>query len=123
MLGVGLAQSSGRSVANETEVIHILGACIAIISGNVMAIVAGVQSPRAHAPPWYRVTSIVLGAIGLAGFIGIAAIEGPPYPGAILERLAVYAILIWWLVTSLSLLVRVRRNAKVIAKNRPSRST
>jgi uncharacterized membrane protein len=62
-----------------------------------------------------------MGAIGLAGFTGVAVIGGVAVieataPGAILERVAVYAILVWWLITSLSLLVGARDNALIIRR-------
>jgi hypothetical protein len=121
MLGVGLVQSSAATIANGTAVIHVVGSCIAMIVANVMAIVVGVQSRHVGAPHWYRVTSIVMGAIGLAGFTGVAVIGGVAVieataPGAILERVAVYAILVWWLITSLTLLVGARDNALIIRR-------
>jgi hypothetical membrane protein len=90
--------------------VHLTGAVLAIVGGNV-AILAGrqlVDGPRA-----YRVASSVLGALGLASF-GLLAIVSTKMgsvivPAAVWERTSVYTIIGWQVLSAVVLLTR-RRN-------------
>lgn len=98
MAGVAAVQRSPESVADGTYAIHMVGAALALGAGNLIAVVVGVESRRIGAPAWYRTVSIALGIAGLVGLVGIGVLSGE-HPAPVLERLSVYAINAWWLIT------------------------
>lgn len=108
MAGVGTVQGSPESVADGTYAVHTVGAALALGTGNLVAILAGLESPRIGAPRWYAAASVLLGVVGLLGLVGIPVLSGE-HPAAVLERVSVYAINAWWLVTGTSLVVAHRR--------------
>lgn len=89
---------------------HFVGAFAAILGANLLAIMVGVIGARVSAPGWYRITSIVLGLIGIAGFVWLQS-DHHIYvtAGGLPERIAVYAVVAWECVTGLALLVAHRR--------------
>ncbi|MGV8885594.1 MAG: DUF998 domain-containing protein [Microbacteriaceae bacterium] len=100
-----------ESVANGTGYLHMLGAGIAIVVGNALAIVAGLSGPRLGLARWYRPASIACGVVGLIGLAllqsGVAFLDP-----AIFERVAVYAIFAWHLSTSVAHLLAWRRTPR-----------
>lgn len=94
---------------------HFVGAFAAILGSNLFAIVAGIIAPRLSAPNWYRVVSIALGVIGIAGFVWLQT-DHHIYvtAGGIPERISVYAPIVWEAMTGIAMLVasaRVPRRA------------
>lgn len=122
---VGLVHGSQASADDGTGVLHVIGAALAIVGGNVLAIVAGVASRRAarrgigrpSARPGrlasvYPLLSIGLGVLGLVGLLGLELDSGSPsvdlLPEGIWERIAVYTVTAWQLLTGILLLTRPR---------------
>lgn len=111
MAAVAAVQRSPESVADGTYALHVVGAALALGVGNLIPVLAGVESRRIGAPAWYRTASIALGVAGLVGLAGIGLLSGEQ-PAPVLERLSVYAINLWWLLTGGCLVVaHLRRHS------------
>ncbi|MFE3225599.1 DUF998 domain-containing protein [Nocardia sp. NPDC059228] len=106
---VGFFHESAANQHNGVLVVHGIGAAVAIVSGNVVAILVGA---RWGIPTWLRRTSIALGALGLASFALLQA-DRPLYhaAGGIPERGAVYTILAFEILLGTALLVAGARRA------------
>ncbi|MCK0173538.1 DUF998 domain-containing protein [Mycolicibacterium sp. F2034L] len=84
--------------------LHVVGAALAIVGGNAAAIVgAGLNGGRS-----YRISSRLLGAVGLICTAALAAQVGI-VPAAVWERAAVYPIFAWQLLAAGMLLLPARR--------------
>ena len=96
---VGVFHGGVESEANGLIALHALGAAVAILVGNTLAILSGSSARALGFPRWYGVTVITLGIVGLIGlaFLGAGATWLDP---AIFERISVYAIFAWLLTTS-----------------------
>ena len=108
MVLVGYFHGSTEATENGTIVYHYLGAFMAILGGNVAAIVAGFQWRRLGMPRWFGLASIALGVIGLAGAVVLGTTFGVLPPG-IPERVSVYTITAWQILTGIVLLLGLRR--------------
>ncbi len=107
---VGAFHTSTAATADGTITYHYAGATLAILAGNVVAIVAGRQWRALGAPRWFGRASALLGASGLAAVIVLVATFGVLPPG-VPERIAVYAYTGWQVLVGTVLLARVRRGA------------
>ncbi len=105
---VGAFHGSTAATANGTVTFHYLGAFLAILGGNIAAIVTGFQWRRLDLPRWYSSMSIVLGFLGIGCGVVLGITIGRIPPG-IPERASVYTILLWQLLTGIVLLVGVRQ--------------
>jgi len=94
-----------ESVANNTIALHATGAGIAIAAGNLLAIVLGTARTPLGMPRWYGYVIPIIGSIGLVGLVFMVTPQ-PVADPAIFERIAVYAIFAWQLITSALLLRR-----------------
>ncbi|MBO0983702.1 DUF998 domain-containing protein [Rathayibacter sp. SD072] len=107
---IGVVHGSAASAASGIGGLHVLGAALAIIGGNAASILAGVTARRSA--PRYAVTSIALGVLGLAGLVLLRVDSGSAsidlLPDGVWERIAVYAITAWQVVTGVGLLRRAR---------------
>jgi hypothetical membrane protein len=108
MLLVAAFHGGVESVDNGTIALHVLGAFLAIAAGNTLAIVVGTNAGRLGFPRWYRLSTIVIGSIGLVALVCIG-LEPPPVDPAIYERISVYSIFTWLFLTTAALLVARRR--------------
>ena len=100
---VGLAHASVDGASTP----HAAGAGMAIIGGNLVLLAAGRYGGRVGAPRWYTAASAVAGVVGLAGFALFLADTGILGGGAF-ERISVYTIIGWEIVTGAALLARAR---------------
>lgn len=100
---VGLAHASVDGASTP----HAAGAGMAIIGGNLVLLAAGRYGGRVGAPRWYTAASGVAGVAGLAGFALFLADTGILGGGAF-ERISVYTIIGWEIVTGAALLARAR---------------
>ncbi|WP_032401046.1 DUF998 domain-containing protein [Rhodococcoides fascians] len=100
---VGLAHASVDGASTP----HAAGAGMAIIGGNLVLLAAGRYGGRVGAPRWYTAASAVAGVAGLAGFALFLADTGILGGGAF-ERISVYTIIGWEIVTGAALLARAR---------------
>ncbi|PRC42458.1 DUF998 domain-containing protein [Mycobacterium sp. ITM-2017-0098] len=96
---------SGSEHAN----VHVLGAAMAIVGGNVAAIVAGLGGRAFGATPAFRGASIGLGVTGIA-CLTVLIIDGANgsrlLPAGLVERGAVYPIIAWELLAGTAILRR-----------------
>lgn len=109
---VGIVHGSQASVDSGIAALHVLGAALAIIAGNVGAIVAGLN---ARAPRTYRVASVLLGVVGLVGLVMLEVDSTSStidlLPDGVWERSAVYTIMVWELLTGILLATATRGRA------------
>lgn len=123
---VGLVHGSQASADDGTGVLHVFGAALAIVGGNVLAIVVGAASRRAAQrvragrlrrrggalASVYPALSVGLGVLGLVGLLGLEIDSGSTsidlLPEGIWERIAVYTVTAWQLLTGILLLSRGR---------------
>ena len=94
---VATFHSGGQDTA-----LHTLGAGMAIVGGNLAVCVAGPIAGRAGAPRWYGAASTAAGLLGLAALAVLVAASGVPV--GVPERISVYTIVGWELVTGAVLL-------------------
>jgi hypothetical protein len=86
--------SSSEATENGTLWLHYLGATLAILGGNVTAILISRQWRRLRVPARVGSAGIVLGTLGIVAALTWLATFGMAPPG-ILERIAAYAFLLW----------------------------
>lgn len=92
---------------------HVAGAVLAIVGGNV-AIVVGAPLVRAEgAPKLYFHVSMYIAALGLLSFVLLAVVSTTSLrtvvPGAVLERTSVYTIIAWQVLSAVTLVTRYGR--------------
>jgi hypothetical membrane protein len=104
---IGVVPGSSESVATGAIGLHVLGAGLAIVGGNLASATAGIAGNRFGFAPGYRVFSVVVGAAGILSVIALQLDLGG-LPDGIWERASVYAITVWELVTAAALLRRRR---------------
>ncbi|WP_445444555.1 DUF998 domain-containing protein [Clavibacter sp. km3a] len=105
---VGLIHGSAASDASGIGWLHVVGAGLAIISGNVASIVAGAGARHLGAPRAFRVASVALGVVGLAALVALQSLGGSDVDG-IWERGSVYTVTAWELLAGIAVLVAARR--------------
>ena len=108
---VGLFHESSAALHNGVIIAHSIGAALAIVAGNAIAITAGTAGRRLGLPAWYRILSVTLGIAGLAAFVLLQA-DHPLYvaAGGVPERIAVYTILAWEAATGLGTVLSLTRS-------------
>ncbi len=79
--------------------LHIIGAGLAIIGGNVAVILAGVGGAQIGLSPAYSHTSVALGIFGIGCLLALTV-----FPVGVVERGAVYSIIAWEIITGVALL-------------------
>jgi hypothetical membrane protein len=92
---------------------HVVGAGLAIVGGNVAAIIAGLSSRRLGASRRYRLVSVAIGVVGLACLVALIIDGANGYrllPVGLVERGAVYSIIAWEIITGAAILLRFRRD-------------
>ncbi len=112
MILVGVVPGSQTNADSGIIVMHVLGAAMAIIAGNAVAIVAGISLLRSHSR-WLGSASVALGALGLVGLVMLLIDSNSSaislLPDGVWERIAVYAILVWELLVGITVLATRRR--------------
>jgi hypothetical membrane protein len=83
--------------------LHLIGAALAILGGNVAVILAGAGSHRIGASRGYARVSVAIGAVGIAFALTVLVV-----PNGAVERGSVYSIILWELMTGV-LVLRSRR--------------
>lgn len=107
MVLVGAFHTSTQAAADGTLALHYAGATLAIIGGNVAAILAGRQWSRLGAPKWLAGVSTLLGVTGLLAVVVLVTTFGVLPPG-VPERVAIYTFIAWELLTGVVLLMTRR---------------
>ncbi|MFG6403714.1 MULTISPECIES: DUF998 domain-containing protein [unclassified Microbacterium] len=101
---VGTFHGSLQAQENGTLALHFTGATLAILGGNLLSLVLGIHWRKAPETRVIGVTSIVIGAIGLAAMITLLLTFGAGLPSGAIERASVYTIVIWQVAVAISLL-------------------
>ncbi|CAN5335418.1 hypothetical protein BH09ACT1_BH09ACT1_12940 [soil metagenome] len=101
MLLVASFHGGIESVANGTIILHVLGATVAILVGNTLGIIMGVNRRSLEFPNWFGPAAITVGIVGILSLVGCLV-----FNSAIFERMSVYAIFAWLLTVSALLLRR-----------------
>lgn len=112
---VGLVHSAPGSAAG-TPLLHFAAAYLAIVSGNLLVLTAGLAARRNGAPPWYVLLSVVLAVTGIAA--GGTLLTTAGVPAGLFERLAANAVTVWEGLTGVVLaaaLLRWRGHAVSLA--------
>jgi hypothetical membrane protein len=107
---VGLFHGSQESADNGLAILHVGGAGMAIIGGNLAVVTAGIAARRLSGGSLYMTACIALGAFGLASLVMLQIDAGSSavniLPEGIWERFAVYTVTVWQLLTGVALLAR-----------------
>ncbi|MBX3098387.1 MAG: DUF998 domain-containing protein [Salinibacterium sp.] len=110
---VGLFDETTGSLAAGLPHTHVIGATLAILFGNVTAIVAGSWGIRAgHRIGW---VALALGIVGVIAF-AVLAVDGLGMPEGLVERVAVYPITSFELLAgAVAVLASGRMSARTVA--------
>ncbi|MCJ1697113.1 DUF998 domain-containing protein [Rathayibacter caricis] len=107
---IGVVHGSRASAESGIGWLHVLGAALAIIGGNAASIAVGATARRHQLPRAYAIAGTALGAVGLAALILLRIDSGTTgfdlLPDGVWERLAVYSITAWQVLTGVVLLRR-----------------
>jgi hypothetical protein len=109
-IGMVIAGVFNQQSVNGVEMaIHWLGA-YGIVFGPVAVALVGVLGGQAGAPAWYRAVSVVLGLGGILS--GLALVSIPALQtvigGGAMERIAMYGLFAWQLITGAFVLLDAR---------------
>jgi len=107
---VGTFHGSLQAQQNGTLPLHFTGATLAILGGNVLALVLGIHWRRTPETRLIGLVSIVVGAFGLVSVTALFLTFNAGLPSGAIERGSVYTIVIWQLAVATALL-RSRANA------------
>ena len=115
---VGTFHSSAQTIAVGPISLHVLGAGLAIIGGNVAIIVAGLNARRLGATNGYGTASVTIGTLGLLCLAILQA--GSPFGlTGLWERGAVYSITLWEIGTGVTYLIATRHQGSAGRPSRP----
>jgi hypothetical protein len=89
---------------NGTLPLHFTGATLAIVGGNVLALVLGIHWRKSPETRLTGLVSIVVGAFGLASVVALFVTFDAGLPSGAIERGSVYTIVIWQLAVAAALL-------------------
>jgi len=104
---VAIVHGSPGEMNKPIGILHVIGAAMAIIFGNIQCICTGIAARQNGAALWYKSYSIFMGLLGFAGLIGLIMLHSIP-PG-ITERISVYTIIFWDITTGIFLLAGINR--------------
>ena len=101
---VGTIHSGNREVVDGTHFYHVMGAAMAILGGNA-ALLAAASLARDWGLP--KAWAILARSLGGIGFIALGLLETSGHaalPEGLLERISVYTITAWEILTGMALL-------------------
>lgn len=103
---VGLTHTSTAAATDGTLVLHLLGAFLAILGGNALAITLGIHWWGRPVTRRLGHASVPLGLLGIAAVVvlGFTA-TSTSAPNGLIERIAVYTVIVWQLRTALHLVM------------------
>ncbi|GAB3605557.1 DUF998 domain-containing protein [Conyzicola nivalis] len=106
--GVGIVLVGLFNEAADAGPLHLIGALLAIVFGNLTALVAGVAAVRAGLPRWFSVASVVLPVVGLLSEgVLLAGLSDVRFDG-LWERGGVYSVTVWQLLIGVAVLATLR---------------
>lgn len=108
-----LAVFHGSPAAAEdgTLALHYLGATLAILGANALAIVLGAHWWNDPANRSLGHASVPLGILGLIAVIALFSTMGSGLPAGLIERVSVYTAVAWQVRVALQLLLTGRRTS------------
>lgn len=110
---VGVVHSGQVNADNGWGAVHGIGAAMAIVGGNLTAIVAGLAARRSADLRHLGATCITLGAVGLLATLALVLDSGSTdvdvLADGVWERLAVYTVTAFELLIGATTLLRLRR--------------
>ena len=115
---VGTFHGSLQAQQNGTLALHFTGATLAIVGGNVLALVLGIHWRKTPETRLIGLVSIIVGAFGLVSVIALFLTFDAGLPSGAIERGSVYTIVIWQLAVAVALL-RSRANSARPTSPRP----
>jgi len=107
---VGTFHGSAQAAADGTSRLHVLGAGMSIVGGNIAIIIAGRHARRLGASDSYCTASVVIGTLGLVCLLMLQTANPFGITGA-WERGSVYSITLWEIFTGMAILIAARRRA------------
>ena len=104
---------SAQAAEDGTLALHFLGATLAILGANTLAIVLGVVWRRNAATRSLGGASIALGVIALIAVVVLFSSMGSGLPAGLIERVSVYISVLWPVGLAVQLLRSSRPNPGV----------
>jgi hypothetical membrane protein len=101
---VGTFHGSLQAQENGTLPLHFTGATLAIVGGNVLALVLGRHWRKAPETRLIGLVSVVLGAFGLVAVVVLFVTFDRGLPSGAIERGSVYTIVLWQFAVAVALL-------------------
>ncbi len=101
---VGTFHGSLQAQQNGTLPLHFTGATLAIVGGNVLALVLGIHWRKTPETRLIGLISIIVGAFGLVSVTALFLTFDAGLPSGAIERGSVYTIVIWQLAVAVALL-------------------
>lgn len=104
---------AGELSSDLTLQLHVSGAGMSIVAGNLLIIGAGLAARSLHAPRWYAAGSVALGVAGLVS-LGMLLVDSGSetiniFDDGVWERGSVAAITLWQVGTGAMLLAGLGR--------------
>ncbi|MDT5347513.1 MAG: hypothetical protein QOH91_800 [Mycobacterium sp.] len=113
-LGLVAANAIGNIVVGTVHYgkVHVVGAALAIVGGNIAVLVGSAVVGPVAAHRWYRSVSKLVAALGISCLIMLIinwmTMRAHVLPNGTWERGSVYSITMWQLLTAASLLIGPR---------------
>ena len=111
---VGVVHSGQVDADNGLGALHGIGAAMAIVGGNLTAVVAGLAARRSTDLRRLGAACVTLGVVGLLGTTALVLDSGSAgvdvLPDGVWERLAVYTVTAFELLVGVRTLLRLRRD-------------
>ena len=101
---VGTFHGSLQAQQNGTLALHFTGATLAILGGNVLALVLGIHWRKIPQTRLIGLVSIIVGAFGLASVTALFLTFDAGLPSGAIERGSVYTIVLWQFAVAFALL-------------------
>ena len=109
--GVGIVLVGLFHEASGVPVAHVGGALLAILFGNLAALVAGLSWRALGLPGWFGVASIALPVVGLLSEVVLLVGLADARFDGLFERGGVYSITVWEVLFGAVMLWRLRSRA------------
>ena len=117
---VGTFHGSLQAQQNGTLPLHFTGATLAILGANLLSLVLGIHWRKTPDTRSIGITSIFVGAFGLAAMVTLLLTFGAGVPSGAIERASVYTIVIWQIAVAIALLRRRHAPVATRATTMPS---
>lgn len=103
---------SAQAAENGTLALHFLGATLAIVGSNTLAIILGTAWRREEATRMLGRGTTVLGVIALLAVVVLFSTMGSGLPAGVIERISVYISVLWPVGLAVHLLRASHRDSR-----------